>query len=143
MKIEPVGEDSAPLNEPILPSLAPLIQERVKKIQDPALRDELSSLIGDVEEKGKKLFSSKARQEFEDYKTSVKKFMQRIIQGSFKLEEKQSRKRDGKFVVYLTTQKVDEALDHLGQMLLAGQQDSMRVLAALDEIRGMLLDLYL
>ncbi len=143
MKIEPVGEESAPLNEPILSSLAPLIQERVKKIQDPALREELSRLIGDVEEKGKKLFSSKARQEFEDYKTSVKKFMQRIIQGSFKLEEKQSRKRDGKFVIYLTTQKVDEALDHLGQMLIAGQQDSMRVLAALDEIRGMLLDLYL
>jgi uncharacterized protein YaaR (DUF327 family) len=69
--------------------------------------------------------------------------MQKIIQGSFKLEEKQSRKRDGKFVIYLTTQKVDEALDHLGQMLLAGQQDSMRVLMALDEIRGMLLDLYL
>jgi hypothetical protein len=143
MKIEPVGEDSAFKNEPLMPSLAPLIQERVKKIQDPALREDLSRLIGDVEEKGKKLFSSKARHEFEEYKTSVKRFMQKVIQGSFKLEEKQSRKRDGKFVVYLTTQKVDEALDHLGQMLLAGQQDSMRVLKALDEIRGMLFDLYL
>ena len=143
MKIEPVGEDSAAQNEPILPSLAPLIQERVKNIQDPALRDELSRLIGEVEAKGKKLYSSKGRNEFEEYKNSVKQFMHKVIQGSFKIEEKQSRKRDGKFVVYLTTQKVDEALDHLGQMLLAGQQDSMRVLKALDEIRGMLLDLYL
>ena len=143
MKIEPVGENTSSANEPIFPSLAPLIQERVKKMLDPVLRDELSRLIGEVEEKGKKLYSSKARHEFEDYKTAVKNFMQKIIQGSFKLEEKQSRKRDGKFVIYLTTQKVDEALDHLGQMLLAGQQDSMRVLMALDEIRGMLLDLYL
>jgi uncharacterized protein YaaR (DUF327 family) len=40
-------------------------------------------------------------------------------------------------------QKVDEAVENLGQLLLAGQQDSMRILAALDEIRGMLLDTYL
>jgi hypothetical protein len=143
MKIEPLGEGESPFQEPLLPALAPLIQERVKRIQDPALREELSRLIGDVDEKAKKLYSSKAKNEFEEYKTSVKHFMHKVIQGSFKIEEKQSRKKDGNFVVYLTTQQVDEALDQLGQMLLAGQQDSMRVLAALDEIRGMLLDLYL
>jgi hypothetical protein len=143
MRIDPLGENNAPKNEPLLPSLAPILQDRVRKIQDPVLREELSRLIEEVEERGKKLFTSKGRQEFEDYKGSVKKFMSKVIHGSFKLEEKQSRKRDGKFVVYLTTQKVDEALDHLGQILVAGQQDSMRVLAALDEIRGMLLDLYL
>jgi uncharacterized protein YaaR (DUF327 family) len=38
---------------------------------------------------------------------------------------------------------VDDALETLAQLLLAGQQDSMRILATLDEIRGMLLDTYL
>jgi uncharacterized protein YaaR (DUF327 family) len=38
---------------------------------------------------------------------------------------------------------VDTALENLGQLLLAGQQDSMRILSALDEIRGILMDIYL
>jgi uncharacterized protein YaaR (DUF327 family) len=58
------------------------------------------------------------------------------------MEEQHGQKKDGKFVVYLTMQRVDEAIENLGQLLLAGQQDSMRILAALDEIRGMLLDTY-
>ena len=103
----------------------------------------MSLFIVDVEEKGKKLLASKNRKEFDEYKTAVKKFMDKVVSTSFKVEEKQSQKKDGKFVVYLMTQRVDEALENLGQLLLAGQQDSMRILKVLDEIRGILMDRYL
>lgn len=144
MKIEKVGDSGEPEKTPSIASLfAPALNERMKKVTDPALRAELSNLILEVEERGKRLLGSKARREFEDYKTSVKKFMNRVVNSSFRLEEKHGQKKDGKFVVYLTMQKVDDALDTLGQMLLAGQQDSLRIVAALDEIRGMLWDTYL
>ncbi|MGH7739810.1 MAG: DUF327 family protein, partial [bacterium] len=61
----------------------------------------------------------------------------------FKIEEKQSQKLDGKFVIYLTLEKVDEALENLAQLLVAGQQSPMRVVAALNEVRGLLMDFYL
>ncbi len=144
MKIDKVGEGETPEKpQSISAMFAPALSERIKKVTDPNLRAELSGLILEVEEKGKKLYASKSRGEFEEYKASVKKFMQKIVSGSFKMEEKHGTKKDGKFVVYLTLQKVDEALDHLGQLLLAGQQDSIRILNSLDEIRGMLLDMYL
>ncbi len=72
----------------------------------------------------------------------MKKFMDKIVNSSFRMEEKHGQKKDGKFVVYLMMQKVDGHLENLAQLLLAGQQDSMRILATLDEIRGMLLDTY-
>ena len=100
-------------------------------------------LIAEVEERGKKLYSSKGRKEFEEYKASVKKFMQKVLSTSFRIEEHHGKKKDGKFVVYLTMQKVDEALENLAQLLLVGQQDTMRLVAVLNEIRGMLLDMYL
>jgi uncharacterized protein len=143
MKIEKVGGNEPAKPQPIAPLFAPALNERIGRVTDAALRSEMSLLIVEVEEKGKRLFAAKGRKEFEEYKASVKKFMQKVVNTSFKLEEKHGKKKDGKFVIYLTTQRVDEALENLAQLLLVGQQDSMRILAALDEIRGMLLDTYL
>ncbi len=147
MKIEPIsgndeGKESEKLSA-VSAFFAPALNERIKEVTDPALRLEMSLFISDVEQKGKKLFASKGRKEFDEYKKAVKNFMEKMVSTSFKVEERQSRQKDGKFVVYLTTQRVDEALENLGQLLLAGQQDSMRILKALDEIRGILMDLYL
>ncbi len=142
MKIEKIGDTEFEGPQPIAPLFAPALNERIQKMSDPALKSELAGLILEVEAKGKKLFASKGRREFEEYKTSVRKFMDRVVNVSFRVEEKHGQKKDGKFVVYLMMQKVDGALENLAQLLLAGQQDSMRILATLDEIRGMLLDTY-
>ena len=144
MKIDKVGDDSkSGKPKPIASMFAPALNERISKVTDPSVRAEMGLMIQEIEEKGRRLFSSKGHKEFEDYKSSVKKFMQKVVGTSFKMEEKHGRKKDGKFVVYLTMEKVDEALEHLAQILLVGQQDSMRIVAALDEIRGMLMDFYL
>jgi uncharacterized protein len=143
MKIEKVGDSDFEKPQPIAPLFAPALNERIQRVTDPALKLELAGFILEVEEKGKKLFASKGRREFEEYKSSVKKFMDKVVNASFRVEEKHGQKKDGKFVVYLMMQKVDDALENLAQLLLAGQQDSMRILATLDEIRGMLLDTYL
>lgn len=142
MRIEKLGDSEFEKPQPISSLFAPALNERIKRVTDSAMQAELSTMIVEVEEKGKKLFSSKGRKEFEEYKASVKKFMQKVVNSSFRMEEQHGQKKDGKFVVYLTMQRVDEAIENLGQLLLAGQQDSMRILAALDEIRGMLLDTY-
>lgn len=143
MKVEKVGDDDFGKPQPIAPLFAPALNERVQKVSDPVLKAELAGLILEVEEKGKKLFASKGRRDFEEYKAAVKKFMNRVVNTSFRMEEKHGQKKDGKFVVFLTMQKVDDALENLAQLLLAGQQDSMRIISSLDEIRGMLLDAYL
>ncbi len=143
MKIEKVGDSEFEKPQPIAPLFAPALNERIQKVSDPALKTELAGFIVEIEEKGKRLFASKGRREFEEYKASVRKFMDKVVNSSFRIEEKHGQKKDGKFVVYLMMQKVDGALENLAQLLLAGQQDSMRILATLDEIRGMLLDTYL
>lgn len=143
MKIEKIGDKDPVKPEALQGVFSPALNDRISKITDSALRSELTSLIVEIEEKGKKLLSSKGAKDFDDYKTSVKKFVKMAVQSSFKIEEKQSQKLDGKFVVYLTLEKVDEALENLAQLLVAGQQSPMRVVAALNEVRGLLMDFYL
>jgi len=142
MKVEKVDDDSLK-PQPVPASFAPALNERIQRVSDPSLRNELSSLIVDIEDKGKKLVSGKGRKEFEEYKGSVRTFMQKALSGSFRVEEKHGKRRDGKFVVYLTMQKVDSALENLAQILVAGQQDPMKIVAALNEVRGLLMDVYL
>ncbi len=143
MKIEKLGDNDPLKTDPLKALFSPALNDRISKVSDPALRSQMMSLIVEIEEKGKKLLSSKGHKDFEDYKDSVKKFVKKAVQSSFKVEEKQSQKKDGKFVVYLTVEKVDEALENLAQLLVAGQQSPMKVVAALNEVRGLLMDFYL
>jgi hypothetical protein len=143
VKIGKVGDNDPLKQDPLKALFAPALNERILKVSDPALRSELTSLIVEIEEKGKKLLSSKGHKDFEDYKDSVKRFVRIAVQSSFKVEEKQAQKKDGKFVIYLTVEKVDEALENLAQLLVAGQQSPMKVVAALNEVRGLLMDFYL
>ncbi len=143
MKIEKLGDNDPLKKDPLKALFSPALNDRISKVADPALRSQMMSLIVEIEEKGKKLLSSKGHKDFEDYKDSVKKFVKKAVQSSFKVEEKQSQKKDGKFVVYLTVEKVDEALENLAQLLVAGQQSPMKVVAALNEVRGLLMDFYL
>ncbi len=150
MKIEKIGDGPSapepppePVPNPVVPSFSPSLAERIQRVQDEKLRSELAGLIQGVDERARKLLASKNKKDFEEYKASVKQFMEKAITGSYKLEEKHGQRQDGKFVVFLTMRKVDEALENLAQLMVAGQQDPMRMVARLDEIRGLLMDLYL
>jgi uncharacterized protein len=150
MKIEKIGDGAVapepppePVTPPVMQPFSSALTERIQRVQDEKLRSEMAGLIKGVDERARRLLASKHKKDFEEYKTAVKQFMEKAISGSYKLEEKQGQRQDGKFVVFLTMKKVDEALDNLAQLMVAGQQDPMRMVARLDEIRGLLMDMYL
>jgi len=150
MKIEKIGDGAVapeppmePVAPPVMPAFSTALNERIQRVQDEKLRSELSGLIQGVDERARRLLASKGKKDFEEYKVSVKQFMEKAISGSYRLEEKHGQRQDGKFVVFLMMKRVDEALDNLAQLIVAGQQDSIRMVARLDEIRGLLMDMYL
>jgi hypothetical protein len=150
MKIEKIGDGPQapepppePVTPPVTQAFSPSLADRIQRVQDEKLRSELAGLIQGVDERARRLLASKSKKDFEEYKASVKQFMEKAITGSYRLEEKHGQRQDGKFVVFLTMRKVDEALENLAQLMVAGQQDPMRMVARLDEIRGLLMDLYL
>jgi uncharacterized protein YaaR (DUF327 family) len=147
MRIDPVGGNPSipepPPEVTTTPNLSPFVQEKILHVTDPALRAELGSLIMEVDDRARRLLSAKGRGEFEEYKTAVKKFMNRVLPYSYKAEETQTQRKDGKFVMFLMVRRLDEALENIAQLLMQGQQDPMRLVAGMDEIRGLLLDMTL
>lgn len=149
MRIDPIGNNTtnpganAAPEVQASPNLSPFVQQKIQQVSDPALRQELTGLILEVDDRARRLLSAKGRGEFDEYKTAVKKFIQRVLPQSYKAEETQTQRKDGKFVMYLMVRRVDEALENISHLLMQGQQDPMRLVAQMDEIRGLLLDLTL
>jgi uncharacterized protein YaaR (DUF327 family) len=76
------------------------------------------------------------------YRTLIKEFMNEIVNRSHKFTRENFLDRRGRHRVYGIIRLVDEKLDELAQELVKEEKDSISILAKVDEIRGLLLDIF-
>lgn len=74
------------------------------------------------------------------YKRLVKDFLQEATSLAYVLKQEHGRSRRGRSLL-VTIQTVDREVDHLLDQFTRQKAEPMKVLTALDKIRGMLLDL--
>ncbi|HRV29352.1 MAG TPA: DUF327 family protein [Spirochaetia bacterium] len=75
------------------------------------------------------------------YKAAVKRFTSYIINTVYAIEEKNSSKNLLKRKKYTQIAIIDEKLEHFAAEILSSQRDKLDILARLDEIYGLLIDL--
>ena len=109
--------------------------------KDQATR-QLDRILFDLDASGERLAAAQSFEELEKYKGLVKEFMQKVTQGLGKLHFSDGGSGGKQAKVHVILQKVDLALDQLAQEVVKRQQGQLRILEKLDQIRGMLLDLY-
>lgn len=102
----------------------------------------LDLILEDLTSQGEKLAAAQNFDELEKYKTLVTEFLKKATQGIGRLHftDGGSGGKSGK--VHVLLQKVDSQLDALTRQVLAGQSTPIKILERLDQIRGLLLDLY-
>jgi uncharacterized protein YaaR (DUF327 family) len=76
------------------------------------------------------------------YRTLIKEFMNEIVNRSHKFSRENFLDRRGRHRVYGIIRLVDQKLDELAQDLVSEEKDSISILAKVDEIRGLLLDIF-
>ncbi len=116
---------------------------KLSEIKEDEIKDRLDRLMEIVDEQGKKLKKSLDKKDLLEYKKRVKDFL-RLIQNEF-AEAKQSFSWDnsGNLKTYTIIEKVDQSLDQLHDLFLKEQKDVLEVVKKIDEIRGLLIDLYI
>lgn len=75
------------------------------------------------------------------YKAAVKRFTNYIVNTVYAIEEKNSSKNLLKRKKYTQIAIIDEKLEHFAAEILASQRDKLDILARLDAIYGLLIDL--
>ncbi|EHQ91643.1 YaaR family protein [Desulfosporosinus youngiae] len=114
------------------------VLSQTQKIQ----RLELQTFLNKLETQGKKLAHSLSIRDLKDFRDMVKSFLRSTFGQSRKMQEDTSWDYQGRPKVMARIGKIDQALDELGKQLLEQQAKPLEVLTKIDEIRGLIVDLF-
>ena len=114
------------------------VLSQTQKIQ----RIELQAFLDRLNSQGKQLAQSLSLSDLKDFRDMVKSFLRSTFGQSRKMQEESSWDSQGRPKVMARIAKIDQALDELGKQLLAQQAKPLEVLTKIDEIRGLIVDLF-
>lgn len=103
--------------------------------------DALKALLNQVDEQARRVSTSRTIHDVRLYKKYVRAFLQEAVQRGLGTEQFRSWQQGGTRQVLVQT--VDKKLIDLTNDLLDKNKDQMELLDRLDEIRGMLINLYI
>lgn len=116
--------------------------DQLNRAQEDQHQLQIETLLKNIEIQGQRLANNRTVRELKIYKELVKRFIRGTVKGAFKLKEQAGWDRRGKYKMYNMIEKVDAYLEELTKMVLEEQADQLAVLSKLDEIRGILVDIY-
>lgn len=112
-------------------------------IDDSELQTKLVAMMSQITDQGEKLGKKMDIRDMKHYRSLIRDFMNEVVNRSHEFSRENYLDRKGRHRVYGIIRRVDESLDELAQELVKEQKDSMAILSKIDEIRGLLLDIFM
>ncbi len=106
-------------------------------------KSHIERLIGRIDEQGKLLGKRADIREFQKYREMITELLGETVSNSYAFNKSGCFDARGRHRVYAVVRKVNASLDDLAGEILKEQSDNLRVLGKIDDIRGLILDLYL
>lgn len=114
----------------------------LQEFKSPNWQADLDQLLQKLDEIGRRLASSFSIYDFKEYKDTLRNFLQETIGKAYHLKNETGWSRMGRPKLYQCLELIDQELEDLSKMVLAKQKDPLKILEKLDQIRGILVDLY-
>ena len=116
--------------------------EKLRETATERIRGELDKLLVEITDQAKEIEKSLTFDSLMEYRELVKKFVGIVVNDLYRVEHKFSVSPTGQKKTMLLVKKIDKALDEMATEFLQRQSNLLGFLERLDEIRGMLMDLY-
>lgn len=114
----------------------------MSSIGEDGLQARLSVMMEEITMQGKKLGKHMDVRDMKHYRGLIKEFMNEIVNRSHKFSRENFLDRRGRHRVYGMIKRVDDVLDQLAGELIKDEKDNLLILGKIDEIRGLLLDIF-
>lgn len=101
--------------------------------------EELKEMLEDIRKKGNRLAVTKCYSDVFSYKKLIKEYLKSVLSYMYEV------KKDISFwqtQYFMTVDTIDEKLKGLTELLLAEEKDNLKIAAAIDEISGLVVDIY-
>jgi uncharacterized protein YaaR (DUF327 family) len=111
--------------------------------QEPLLwQESLNKLLRQLDEVGARLSRSFSLYDLRNYKDLLQHFLKETQGRVYVMRQQIGWSRFGKSKLYQRIERINLELDELTKITLNQQKDPLKMLNKLDEIRGLLVDLY-
>ena len=111
-------------------------------IEEQELQAALSTMMEDITQQGNKLSKRMDMRDMKLYRKMIQEFMNEISTHSHKFSRENFLDKKGRHRVYGIVKQVNQTLDELAAELLKDEKDNLAILGKIDEIRGLLLDIF-
>lgn len=114
----------------------------ISKIDEDGLQERLNLLFQDITMQGKKISKHTDVKDMKRYRALIKDFLNEVVNRSHKFSRENFLDRRGRHRVYGIIRLIDQNLDDLAAELMKEEKDNIAILQKVDEIRGLLLDIF-
>lgn len=100
---------------------------------------QLKKMVEDIKKKGNRLVITKCYADVRAYKRLIKEYLESILQHMYDL------KKDISFwqtQYFITVDTIDIKLEELTELLLKDEKENLSIAATIDEIQGLIVDIY-
>lgn len=107
--------------------------------RDRKSEEQLKNMIEDIHKKGNRLVVTKTYGDVIAYKKMIKEYLESILKYMY------DTKKDISFwqtQYFITVDTIDKKLEELTEVLLKGEMENLNIAASIDEIQGLIVDIY-
>jgi len=119
-----------------------LFASELMKNQDAMSKERLDLLLSQIASQGKRLGEVPTYSELKAYRELVRGFLGEVVSRAYVVQSEVGWDRQGRQKLYTVIKEVDKHLTGLAEDIRSGQDRQLNILAKVDAIRGMLVDLY-
>lgn len=116
---------------------------KLNKLSGDSLNEKLRSLLKEIDYQAKQIEKNFQLGEILKYKKLVREFLNLTVNNSHKFSKESFLDRRGRHRVMSIIRKVDDELENLTKDFLQNEKSNLKVLKRLDEIKGLLIDIFM
>lgn len=107
--------------------------------RDQKSEEELKKMFKNIKAKGSRLVISKCYADVKAYKREIKEYLESVLAFMYSIKKDISFWQTQYFV---TVETIDNKLEELTQMLLSEERQNLDIASTIDEISGLIVDVY-
>lgn len=110
------------------------------KISRTKSKEEVEKYLGQIKDIGRDLANTKGYSHVIRYKQAIKQYLKSVVDYTYETDKKDSFWSNNYFQ---TVRVVDEKLEDLTKSVLENEKQNIDIISHIDEINGLLIDLYM
>lgn len=103
----------------------------------------IQTLIGDIEKQGKIVVKRADMAELQKYREMITQLINETVSNGFVFQKEGAIGNNGRSKIFVMIRTINEKLDGMTKKLLEEEKDTIQFLNDVDDIRGLLIDMYM